>query len=141
MPSFWQVFINPSMTSRAWRPSALMVPAEIRRLVTQARRSFSEALVWRDLGALEHLQQFALSSVQAGQQLTQLLVTGALPEDVVETLSEDGPSHRGRLLLPELQIAVEGPDLVPDLFQLARLLRRFRHQLLQQPLGMHQHRP
>lgn len=92
--------------------------------------------VERDLGPLQHLQQFALSPVQGRQQLTQLLVTGALPEDVVEALGEDGRLLCGRLLLPELQIAVEAPDLVSDLFQLAGLLGCLRHQLLQQPLGM-----
>jgi hypothetical protein len=92
--------------------------------------------VERDLGSLQHLQQFVLSPVQAGEQLAQLLVAGALPEDVVKALGEDGRLLRGRLLLPKLQIAVERPDLVSDRFQLARLLGCFRHQLLQQPLGV-----
>ena len=39
-------------------------------------------------------------------------------------------------LLPKLQVAVEAPDLVSDLVQLARLFGCFRHQLLQQPLCM-----
>lgn len=40
-----QFFISPSMTSVAGRSLSLIVPPEIRRLVTQARRLFSEASV------------------------------------------------------------------------------------------------
>lgn len=45
-PSFWQVFISPSMLSRACRPLRLTVPPEIFRLMTNPRRSRSEAFVF-----------------------------------------------------------------------------------------------
>lgn len=41
-----QVFISPSMLSRACRPSRLTVPPEIFRLMTNPRRSLSEAFVF-----------------------------------------------------------------------------------------------
>lgn len=43
--AFGKVFSSPSMTSRAMRPSRLMVPPEILRRVTKERISFSDALV------------------------------------------------------------------------------------------------
>lgn len=52
-PSFRQVFISPSMVSRATRPSPLIVSPEIFRLVTKLRRSFSEALVCSGIAAAQ----------------------------------------------------------------------------------------
>lgn len=86
--------------------------------------------VEQDLGPLQHLQQFVLSPVQAGEQLAQFMIAGALPEDLVEALGKDRSVHSRRLLLPELQIAVKSPDLVSGRLQLARLLRCFRYELL-----------
>jgi hypothetical protein len=57
------------------------------------------------------------------------MIAGAVPENVLDTLGEDGLVPRERCLLPELQIAVEGPVLVSGLFQLARLFGCFRHPL------------
>ena len=76
----------------------------------------------RDLGPLQHLQQFALSPVQARQQLTQLLVTGALPEDVVEAFGEDGRKKRASALRMKNEIAQAWSSDGPATRELAALL-------------------
>ena len=54
------------------------------RLVTQERVSFSEALVWRGIPAVEHAQEFALSGEQPFEDAVEGGVAGSSLEDAVE---------------------------------------------------------
>ena len=81
----------------------LMVPAETLRLVMQARRSFSEALV----------QQIAFAPLQAGQQPIQGHVAGAATKDAVEASAQGGGPARAGVTPPGLEVGVEPPDQLP----------------------------
>ncbi|QHW12011.1 hypothetical protein [Agrobacterium tumefaciens] len=75
------------MTSRATRPSRLIVPPEIFRFVTKLRRSLSDAF-----GMIEHLQQFRLPSKQPLKPLVKRLIPRTQAGDTVEPSSEGGPA-------------------------------------------------
>lgn len=71
--------------------------------------------VERDFGSLQHHQQFILPSVQPDQQLIQILVARALPEDVVEALGKEGAVRLDRGQLPMLQMPSSTGSVLPEL--------------------------
>jgi hypothetical protein len=94
MRSFWQVFISPTMTSRAMRPSTLMVPSEILRLVTKERMSFSDALVCNGIYGCSRTLSSSASSMETQEQLVELGIAGTSGEYFVELAPKPGDQLR-----------------------------------------------
>ena len=97
---------------------------------------FGAVCVERDLGTVKDAQQFAFSTVKAGQKPVEQDVAGSPPEDAVEARAQRRRAPGTGRLLIELQVAVEPPDQMADEFDGTTLVRRRRHQLVDKPLGM-----
>jgi len=70
--------------------------------------------VERNVGPLEHLEQFVLAPVKADEQLVEIGIAGLKHEYLVEPSSDCGDSPRRGLELPRLEQFVEAPDEIAD---------------------------
>src|SRR5271170_8164961 len=70
--------------------------------------------VQRDIGPIEHLEQFALVGPLAGQQTIESGEAGLVAEDAVEPRRQDRLALRRGMAAPGLQIGVEEPDQAAD---------------------------
>jgi len=93
--------------------------------------------VQRDLGMLEHAQQFVLAPVQPGEQPIERRVVGLASEDAVKARPQRrGPPGTG-IARPGLQVGIQPPDQRTRHLDRLALLGCCRHELVHQPLGVH----
>src|SRR5205085_5376895 len=118
---------RPRKASRQSRPVSLRVPPLILRLVITARSTADLALgdlaadvvfgavgVKRDLGAVEHHQQFGFIGVQPGEQSIEGGKAGLALEKSVEAGAQRGLAFGCRIAAIGFKVGVEPPDESAD---------------------------
>src|SRR6266567_2546543 len=107
MPSLAQVLARPRKASRQSRPTSLRVPPLTLRLVTWQRMSFSDPLVERDLGSVEHHQQLGLIGIEPREQTVEGDEAGLAREDAIEPRPQHGLSSLDGVAAIGLELSVE----------------------------------
>lgn len=135
MPSFMQVFIRLSRTSRARRPFSLI--ARQRAYAWKRRHEYRFPTHWCGVGCRGSREPATAptSAMRSSQQLVQRLIAGHESEDPVETPHEATRQLRRRCVLPDLQNAIEPPDEIAGRLDCSFLPTRCGHQLVHQALG------